>query len=142
MSEAADRKKIHLRIVTPRGVKIEEEADFLIMRCIDGDTGILPGHSDASVGMGDGILRVWNEGNLQKIAVFDGVAEIKQNTVLIMTTIAQRPDEIDLERAETDRDLIQEKETDLKEQSQHVLLRRALVRIEVRNHEYKSDEEE
>ena len=142
MSEAADRKKIHLRIVTPRGVKIEEEADLLIMRCIDGDMGILPGHSDVSVVMGDGILRVWNEGSLQKIAVFDGVAEIRQDTVLILTTIAQRPNEIDLARAETDRDLIQEKEVDLKEQSQHILLRRALVRIEVRSHGYEDDEDE
>ena len=145
MGEKMDRKKIQLRIVTPRGVKIEEEADLITMRCIDGDMGILPGHSETSVAMGDGILRLSNEGNIQKIAVFGGVAEIKNDRVNIMTSIAQRPGEIDRPRAETDRDqmeqLVQEKAGDLRIQSQYVLLRRALVRIEVSMHGYEEEEE-
>ncbi len=133
-----DKKKISLRIITPRGVKIKEQADMIIMRCIDGDMGILPGHEPVSAALGDGILRIINENTEQKIAVFGGVAVIENDTVSLMTSIAQRPWEIDLPRAESDRSeamlLMQEKAEDLKIQSYQVLLRRALVRIETAIH--------
>lgn len=131
-------KKINLNITTPRGVKFKEEADMVIMRCIDGDLGVLPGHEPVTAILGDGILRVFNNGIEKKIAVFGGVAEIDEATVSILSTIAQRPEEIDLERAEQDR---QEAEAALLEESQErqihnsqVLLRRSLVRIEVNLH--------
>lgn len=130
-----EKKKLNLKIVTPRGVKIEEKADMIVMRCIDGDMGILPGHEPISAAMGDGILRIINDGAEQKIAVFGGVAVVKNDTINLITSIAQRPGEIDLSRAESDREqmleLMQEKSEDAKMQSYQVFLRRALVRIEV-----------
>jgi F-type H+-transporting ATPase subunit epsilon len=131
-------KKVRLRVVTPRGVKIEEEADMIVMRCIDGDMGVLPGHAPVSAALGDGILRVVDGGAEQKIAVFGGFAVIENDTVNIATSIAQRPGEIDLDRAETDREqmllLMQEKASDIEMQRYQLLLRRALVRIEVTIH--------
>lgn len=47
--------KINLTITTPRGVKFQEEADRLIMRCIDGELGVLPGHQPLKAVLGDGI---------------------------------------------------------------------------------------
>ena len=133
--ESMEKKKLNLRIVTPRGIKIQETADMIVMRCIDGDMGVLPGHEPISVALGDGILRVINEDTEQKIAVFGGLAVVKNDTINLMTSIAQRPGELDLPRAEADRQqamlLMQEKSDDLKIQSYQVLLRRALVRIEV-----------
>lgn len=132
-------KKLKLNITTPRGLKFaEEEADMIIMRCIDGNLGVLPGHEPVSTVLGDGILRIINNGIEQKLAVFGGIAEIDSETVNIFTTIAQRPEEIDLERAEKDRQeaeaLIQEAAEEVQMQSSHVLLRRSLVRIEVSLH--------
>jgi len=129
-------KKVRLQIFTPRGLKIKEEADMLIMRCIDGDMGVLPGHAPVSAALGDGILRIINNNRTeQKIAVFGGVAVVGNDLVKIMTTIAQRPGEIDLPRAEADRRmaelLLQERSEDAKIQSYQVMLRRSLVRIEV-----------
>lgn len=132
------KKKITLRVVTPRGVKIQETADMIIMRCIDGDMGILPGHEPVSAAIGDGILRVINGDTEQKIAVFGGIAVVENDTVNLLTSIAQKPGEIDLARAESDREqamqLMQEKSDDMKMQSYQVLLRRALVRIETSVH--------
>lgn len=144
MGEGMDENKIHLRITTPRGLKIDEQADMLIMRCIDGDMGILSGHDVVSTVMGDGILRVIDGNTEQKIAIFGGVAVVEKDTVNILTSIAQRPGEIDLTRAETDREqmemLLQEKSDDIRMQGYQVLLRRALVRIEVSI--YPEDEDE
>ncbi len=143
-------KKIKLNIITPRGVKFVENADMIIMRCIDGDLGILPGHAPISTVLGDGILRVFNDGVEKKLAIFGGIADIGDTTVNILSTIAQLPEEIDLERAEKDRKeaeaAIEVKSEELQIQSTHILLRRSLVRIEVSQHldenDYYSDDEE
>ncbi|NLK39810.1 MAG: ATP synthase F1 subunit epsilon [Clostridiales bacterium] len=128
-------KKLLLRIITPRGKKVEQKADMLVMRCVGGDVGILPNHMPLSSPISDGILRIINGKEEQKMALFGGVVEVKNNIVTILTSIAQRPEEIDLARAEHDRkqyeQLMQERSSDLKMQSYSVLLRRALVRIEV-----------
>lgn len=130
-------KKINLTITTPRGVKFKEEADRLIMRCIDGDLGVLPGHEPLKAVLGDGILRIKNNNAVKKLAVFGGIVEIDDTEVNIFSTIAQRPDEIDLERAERDREEAEaalEATEELKFQGAHVVIRRSLVRIEVSLH--------
>ena len=137
-------RKIHLQIMAPRGIKVDEMADMVVFRCIDGDIGILPGHEPTSLVVGDGILRVKNGDQVQKIALFGGVATVADDTVTILTSIAQRPGEIDLARAEEDRrqmeQLLQEQADDIQVQGYQVLLRRALVRIEVS--EYTQEMEE
>ena len=143
-------KKINLNIITPRGLKFVENADTIIMRCIDGDLGILSGHAPVSAILGDGILRIFNDGIEKKLAVFGGIAEIADKTVNIFTTIAQHPEEIDLERAEADRQeveaIMQEESEELQLQGLQVLLRRSLVRIEVSVHmeeaEYYTDDDD
>lgn len=144
-------KKINLNIITPRGVKFTEKADMIIMRSINGDVGVLPGHETVTTVLGDGILRIFNDGNMKKLAVFGGVAEIDDSSVRIMSTIAQLPEEIDLERAEADRlaaeAAIVEESQELQVYNSQVLLRRSLVRIEVNLHleenkYYEEDEED
>lgn len=144
MGEIMDDNKIHLNIITPRGLKFDEKADMIIMRCLNGDMGVLSGHEAVSIALGDGILRIINDNVEQKVALFGGVAVIGNKDVKILTSIAQRPDEIDLSRAETDRkqaeQLLQEKADNLMIQSNQVLLRRSLVRIEVSVHPLEDDD--
>lgn len=136
--DSVNTKKLNLNITTPRGPKITENADMLIMRCIDGDLGVLPGHTPVSAILGDGILRIYNDGIEKKLALFGGVVEIDDTTVNIFSTIAQRPEEIDLERAERDRQdaeaAIMEESDELQFVGAHVLIRRSLIRIEVSQH--------
>lgn len=136
-------KKINLKITTPRGVKFTEKADMVIMRCIDGDLGVLPGHAPLSTVLGDGILRIFNNGVEKKLAVFGGAVEIDNDNVIILSTIAQRPEEIDLERAERDRQeaeaIIMEESDEHKIKRMQVIMHRSLVRIEVSNHTEESE---
>lgn len=136
-TELTDNKKINLNITTPRGVKLAEEADLLIMRCIDGNLGVLAGHEPVSAILGEGILQIFNDGVEKKLAVFNGIVEIDGTDVNIMSTIAQLPGEIDLERAEQDRreaEASLEASEEVQIQSLQVVLRRSLVRIEVSLH--------
>jgi F-type H+-transporting ATPase subunit epsilon len=137
-TDLVNKNKINLTITTPRGVKFVEQADMVIMRCIDGDLGVLPGHEPVSAVLGDGILRIYNDGLEKKLALFGGTAEINDKTINILSTIAQRPEEIDRVRAERDR---QEAEATLLEKSEEhqvkrlqIMLHRSLVRIEVSTH--------
>jgi len=136
-TDLAKDKKINLNITTPRGVKFKEKADMIIMRCIDGDLGVLTGHAPVSTVLGDGILRYYNDGVEKKLALFGGIVEIDDTTVNIISTIAQRPDEIDLERAERDRheaEAALEETEELQIHGIQVRLRRSFVRIEVSLH--------
>ncbi|HHU19902.1 MAG TPA: ATP synthase F1 subunit epsilon [Bacilli bacterium] len=142
-TELVQGKKITLNITTPRGEKFVEEADMLIMRCIDGDLGVLPRHEPVSAVLGEGILRIFNDNVEKKIAVFNGIVEIDGTNVNIFSTIAQRPDEIDLERAEQDRreaEAALEASEEVQMRSLQVVLRRSLVRIEVSLHLDDEDE--
>lgn len=137
---AENREKISLTITTPRGVKFVERADMIIMRAIDGDLGVLPGHAPLSAVLGDGVLRIINDGAEKKLAVFGGTVEVDDKAVRIFSTIAQRPDEIDLGRAEEDH---KEAEASIQEALQQKMTRRlqilqtrALIRIHVSQTDY------
>lgn len=134
-TDTEKKKKLNLVITTPRGVKFNLEADRIVMRCIDGDLGVLPGHEPLSTVLGDGTLRIINDGAESKIALFGGVVEIDNTSVNIYSTIAQRPEEIDLERAEADREraesAMSEKMDDIQFKRFQVMMRRSIVRIDV-----------
>lgn len=110
---------------------MEEEADKVVMRAIDGTLGILPRHAPLSTVLGDGVLKIVNNGVEKKLAVFGGVAEIINDTVNIFSTIAQSPDEIDAERAESDRLEAEAKLEEARERRMRVMQTRALIRIYV-----------
>ena len=149
MDERREDGGLRLQIITPRGIKFDRRAKAVIFRCIDGDMGILPRHEAASVVVGDGILRILPQEDApeERIAVFGGVAMVENDTIQLLTSIAQRPEEIDLARAERDREEMErvllekeEREDDAEMQTYQFLLRRALVRIEVST--YMQDDEE
>lgn len=132
-------RKLTVTITTPRGVKVVEEADKVVMRAIDGTLGVLPRHAPLSTVLGDGVLKIVNNGVEKKMAVFGGVAEIINDTVNIFSTIAQSPDEIDTERAESDRLEAEVKLEEARERRMRVMQTRALIRIYVSESDYLED---
>lgn len=137
-TDVKTKEKLNLTITTPRGIKFEEKADMVVMRCVDGDLGILPGHESISTVLGDGILKIMNDDLVRKLAIFGGVVEVKDNDINIFTTIAQLPGDIDLERAKEDREkaesAMREQEDEAQFKRLQVMLRRSMVRIEVNLH--------
>ncbi|MCL1987853.1 MAG: F0F1 ATP synthase subunit epsilon [Firmicutes bacterium] len=136
--------KINLKILTSESVKLDEEVDMVIMRCIldvygsnsaVGDIGLLPNHIPLSAILGINPLRFFNEGNEKIIALYGGTANFRDNVLTIMTERALWPEEIDEERAKEERDLAERAalaltaDTDIR--SNHIAMRRALVKIEV-----------
>ena len=129
------KKQLHLRVITPNSLKVDESADMVIMRCTTGDMGILPEHEQRSVALDYGVLRMFMGKSEKWMAVFGGVAEIKNNAVTILANAAEWPEDIDVAQAKLDQENFERRMRDAsdiveirKEQAQ---LRRALVRIEV-----------
>ena len=69
------------------------------------------------------------------MAVFGGIAQVLDNQVTILANDAQWPEDIDISRAEAERDQsarrMQEGADDLELQKEQVQMRRTLVQIEV-----------
>ena len=128
-------KKIRLRIVTPAHVKVDEDVDMVIMRATSGDMGVLPGHEARSAALSYGILRILNKDVERWIAVYGGVASIQNDVLTILTNDAEWPEDIDRARAEANREeaerRLQERADDIEIKHDQVLLRRALMQIEV-----------
>jgi len=128
-------KKLNLRITTPENVKYDDNAEMIIMRCISGDMGILADHETTSAILDYGVLRIFNEYEERRIAVFGGIAQIGDNKVTILANDAQWPEDIDIAFVEAERARIEsrlrESLDDLTIQRDQVLMRRTLVQMEV-----------
>jgi len=127
--------KLHLRVATPDDIKYDDAAEMVIMRCITGDMGILPHHEPTSAILDFGVLRVINEGEERRMAVFGGIAQVRDNVLTVLANDAQWPEDIDAAFVESERERMerrmQESVDDLAIQRDAVLMRRTLVQIEV-----------
>jgi len=129
------KDKLRVRVATPDKVKYDRDADMVIMRCITGDMGILPKHEACSVILDYGVLRIMNEGDEKRMAVFGGIAQVRDNMVTVLANDAQWPEDIDLSVAEAERDrvtrVMKENAQGLELQKEQIQMRRTLVQIEV-----------
>jgi len=128
-------EKLRLRIATPESVKFDETADMVIMRCITGDMGVMSKHEACSAILDFGVLRILNDGDERRMAVFGGIAQVRDNIVTILANDAQWPEDIDMAQVESEREKaerrLQNSVDDLEIQRDQVLVRRTLVQTEV-----------
>ena len=125
--------KFRLRILTPDKIKVDEDVGMVIMRCTTGAMGIMAGHEPRSAVLDYGVVRIISNKNEYGIAVFGGIAEMKNNVLTILTSEAQTPGEINVEEVQAALKAAEQhdKETDLEIAQDQVSLRRALVQLEV-----------
>jgi len=95
--------KITLEVVTPMGLLLREEVDEVIAPGEDGYFGVLPGHTPflSTLGLGEITYRLG--GQWHHLTCFWGFCEVLPDRVNILAEIGERPQEIDLGRAETAR---------------------------------------
>ncbi|MGB3160510.1 MAG: F0F1 ATP synthase subunit epsilon [Carnobacterium sp.] len=135
--------ELQVQIVTPAGVIYDHRASRVIVKAIDGQLGILPGHTPIIVPLtidGVRIERVSvNEENV--IAVNGGIMEMRDNVCSIIADSAERARDIDVERAFTAKQRAEE--TIRKAEAVHnskqqrraeISLRKAINRISVSKH--------
>ena len=96
-------KSFVLDIVTPDRPIVREVVDELQLPGTDGALGILPGHAPMLASLQPGELWFRKGTEKQYLSIEFGVAEVLQDRVTVLATIAQRPEEIDVAAAEASR---------------------------------------
>ena len=79
----------------------EGECESLIIPAVDGQYGVLAGHSNAITALVPGklVFRVPGE-EAQEVAVSSGIMKVEDGDVMVLADSILRPEEIDEERAE------------------------------------------
>jgi len=124
-----------LEIVTTDRSLVHEEVEELEVPGAEGYFGVLPGHTPLVASLAAGALSYRRGTETFYLHVGFGFAEVLPDKVTILAEVAERPEEIDVSRAEASKKRAEERiassnpETDL-ERAQ-IALSKALVRLQV-----------
>lgn len=87
-----------LRVITPDRVLLDTTADSVTFPTLDGSVGILKDHAPMVAAIGVGELSF--SGAEEDMFVSGGFAEVRGNTVRVVTDVSEPLSEIDVERAQ------------------------------------------
>ncbi|MBI2330403.1 ATP synthase F1 subunit epsilon [Candidatus Daviesbacteria bacterium] len=90
--------QLHLKIVTPEKLLVDEEVSQVNVSTEQGELGILPHHANLMARLTPGELIIKRNGKVESLAVGDGFLQVTNNTLTIMTDLATYAVDID-ERA-------------------------------------------
>ena len=94
----ADR--IHLEVVTPERKVFEADVESVEVPGLDGELGILPGHTELVSLLKPAGLLTYHIGNeAGEMALSDGFVEVSADRVTVLANKATRPEDIDLASA-------------------------------------------
>lgn len=100
-----------LEIVTPEKKVVETAAEEVQIPGKNGYLGILPGHAPLITELAVGEITFRENSTEQRLAVAWGFAEVLPNKVTILAETAERPAEIDVERARKAKDRAEQRLT-------------------------------
>ena len=95
---------MRLEIATPTRQLVSAEADEVVAPGSEGYFGVLPGHAPFLTTLGSGEVSYRHGREEGHLAVIGGFAEVQDDRVMILAETAERPEEIDRERAEQARE--------------------------------------
>ncbi len=126
---------IDLRIVTPDRLIVHEQVDEVQIPGSEGYFGVLPGHTPllASLAVGELWYRKGQERTYLSIAY--GFAEVLPDRVTVLARLAERAEEIDVERAEAARKRAEERlahpRPEIDFERARIALAKSLARLQV-----------
>ena len=87
-------------LATPTRMLVTAEVDEVVAPGVEGYFGVLPGHAAFLTTLGPGEVTYRSGQTERRVAVTGGFAEVRAERVIILAENAERPEEIDRERAE------------------------------------------
>ena len=93
-------ERIHLEVVTPERKVFEADVERVEVPGLDGELGILPGHTELVSLLKPAGLLTYHIGNeTGEMAISDGFVEVNDDKVTVLANKASRPEDIDLASA-------------------------------------------
>jgi len=128
-------ESFQLEIVTPEKLVVKEAVEEAQIPGLDGYLGILPGHAPLITELGVGVITYRAGGATKTLSVAWGFAEVLQDKVTILAETVERPDEIDVARAQQAKEraeqLLKSNDPELDYDRAQDDLRRAETRLKV-----------
>lgn len=91
---------LHVEIVSPERVLYSGEGDMVVARAESGDIAFLPGHAPYIGSLGVAAVRVLlPQDGEQAAAVHGGFVNVSDDRVIVLSDVAELPEQIDVERA-------------------------------------------
>jgi F-type H+-transporting ATPase subunit epsilon len=133
----AQPSHLALEIVTPDRAIVHDQVDEVQAPGAEGYFGVLPGHTPMLAALQVGTL--WYRKGAEKtyLSVAFGVAEVMPDRVIVLAQIAERADEIDVDRAQAARQRAEQRlashQRDQDLERARVALLKAMTRLNVAN---------
>jgi F-type H+-transporting ATPase subunit epsilon len=121
-----------LEIVTPEKMVVKEQAEEAQIPGKQGYLGILPGHAPLITELAVGEITYRSAGAIHHLAVAWGFAEVLPDKVTILAETAERPEEIDVKRAQESKQRAEERLKSGKTEVDYTRAEDALQRAETR----------
>jgi F-type H+-transporting ATPase subunit epsilon len=129
--------KLNLEVITPEKLALRETVDEVIVPGLEGELGILPEHTPVISQLKTGILTYRQGSESKRMHVSGGFVEVLPDRVSVLSDVAERPEEIDLERAQKARERAEKQLSSWSEgvdfRQAELKLERALTRIQLAN---------
>ena len=93
--DVATGKQLKCVVVTPERAVLDEPAEFVALPMYDGELGVLPGRAPLIGRLGSGELRLQQRGAARRFFVDGGFAQVRADTVTVLTNRAVPAEEID-----------------------------------------------
>jgi len=90
---------IQLQVVTPERMVVDERVESVQIPASNGYLGVLPGHSPLLAELGTGFLHYTHGNRRWYLAVSGGFIEVLPDRVRVLANLAEKADEVDVERA-------------------------------------------
>jgi F-type H+-transporting ATPase subunit epsilon len=131
-------KTIHLEVITPDVAVFNDDVDFVLVRALDGDLGIMPNHAPLIASLQIWPLTYTKGEEKHDIFIAGGFLEVKDNKITVIAPAAELPENIDLGRAEKAKSRaegrLQKRADGIDVERAQLALSRAVERIQVAKH--------
>jgi len=124
---------MHVELVSPERILYSGDAEMVICRTIGGgDIAFLADHAPFLGALDDAIVRIRKtDGEWEEAAVHGGFVHVRDNSVILLSDLAELASQIDFERARRDRDELERKVMETDDAAVAARLQRMHVRLQL-----------
>jgi len=127
--------KLNLEVLTPERKVISVQVEEITVPGIDGELGVLPNHTPMISQLQTGVLTYRQGGEKRSLHVSGGFVEVLPDQVSVLSDVAERPEEIDSERARRARERAEKRLAsngdDVDFRREELRLQRAMIRLQL-----------
>ena len=139
----AQAKTFKLNILASDRPFYNGPCEMLVFPGMDGEMGVLPRHEVMVTCTSEGELRYKVDGEWYYAAVSSGIIEIMPDSVTLLADTAERPEEIDIKRAqeaeERAKEAMRQKQSIKEYYQTQAALNRAISRLKVSGHTHRKN---